>query len=166
MKPFSSSIRMQISFTKTKDVITPSLRAKLAKAKNPQKALEAMGLAVVSLTQRAFTQSSLRPSPWAALKPATLKAKQRKGYGSKPLRNSGTLAQSPRVIKATSKTVTVGSDRRVGSHSLAAIHQLGSTDGRIPARPFFPFDDKGKPTAKASRNIIAAAKASLKLEER
>lgn len=157
---------MQIRLTQTTNVITPSLRAKMAKAKNPQKALEAMGLAVVSLAQRAFTQSSLRPSAWAALKPATIKAKQRKGYGSKPLRNSGSLAQSPRVIKASARSVTVGSDRRVGSHSLAAIHQLGSTAGKIPARPFFPFDSDGKPTDKARRNIIAAAESALRLEQR
>jgi phage gpG-like protein len=157
---------MQIRLSQTNNLITPSLRAKMAKARNPQKALEAMGLAVVSLTQRAFTQSSLRPSAWAALKPATIKAKQRKGYGSKPLRNSGALAQSPRVIKATAKIVTVGSDRRVGSHSLAAIHQLGSTNGKIPARPFFPFDDDGKPTVRARRNILAAAEAALRLEQR
>lgn len=155
---------MKILLSKSKDILTPSLAAKMARAKNPKRALEAMGLAVVSLAQRAFTQSGLRASPWDALKPATISAKKRQGYGSKPLRSSGALAQSPRVVKATTRAVTVGSDRRVGSHSLAAIHQLGTKDGRIPARPFFPFNKDGRPTEKASRNIKSAAKRSLDLE--
>ena len=155
---------MKIKFTKTRDVLTPDLAAKLKRAKNPKKALEAMGLTVVSMNQRAFTQTSLRPKAWPALKAATIKAKKAGGYGSKPLISSGALAQSGRVVKVTSKTVTVGSDRRVGSHSLAAIHQLGTQDGRIPARPTWPFDAQGKPTAKASRNLKSSAKAALDLE--
>jgi len=155
---------MNISVGKTRDTLGPDLRRKMATAKNPKKALEAMGLVVVSMAQRAFTQSSLRPKVWDALKPSTIKAKQRKGYGSKPLRSSGTLAQSPRIVSVSSRSVTVGSDRRVGSHSLAAIHQLGTQDGHIPARPFFPFTQDGKPTAKADRNIKSAARQALALE--
>ena len=105
---------MKITVTKTRDVLTPDLRAKLARVKNPTKALGAMGLAVVSLTQRAFTQASLRPSSWPPLKPATIKAKQKKGYGTKPLVSSGALAQSPRVVQVTGKKVVVGSDPATG----------------------------------------------------
>lgn len=151
---------------KSSNSLSPDLRARLAKAKAPKAALEAIGLTVVSLAQRAFTQSALRPQPWAPLKAATIKAKQRAGYGSKPLRGSGALAQSPRITAVTSKTVSVGSDRRVGPHSLAAIHQLGSQDGTIPARPFFPFDKAGKPTPRASKNIVSAARRALDLERK
>ncbi|MCW0218381.1 MAG: phage virion morphogenesis protein [Prosthecobacter sp.] len=152
---------MKISLTKIKNVISPDLKKKLATAKNPKKAMEAAGLAVVSMAQRAFTQPSLRPLSWPGLKPATIKAKQNNGYGTKPLVSSGTLAQSPRIIRVTSKTVTVGSDRKVGGHSLAAIHQMGTKDGKIPARPFFPFSKSGKPTDRASKNIVSAIKRSL-----
>jgi phage gpG-like protein len=156
-------MRLQIS---KRDLLTPDLLARLARAKNPKPALQAMGLTVVSLAQRAFTSPSLRPQAWAPLKPATLKRKAAKGYGTKPLIAEGVLAQSPRIVTVTDRTVTVGSDRRVGSHSLAAIHQLGSTDGRIPARPFFPFDKNGRPTDRAKRNILAAARRALALERR
>lgn len=156
---------MQIKVSK-RDILTPDLAARLKRARSPRAALEAMGLTVVSLAQRAFTSPSLRPQAWAPLKPATLKRKAAKGYGSKPLIAEGVLAQSPRIVTVTDRTVTVGSDRRVGSHSLAAIHQLGSTDGRVPARPFFPFDKNGRPTERAKRNILAAARRALDLERR
>ncbi len=151
---------------KSSNSLSPDLRARLAKAKAPKAALEAIGLAVISLTQRAFTQASLRPQAWAPLKAATLKAKKRAGYGSKPLISTGALAHSPRITAVTSKTVSVGSDRRAGSHSLAAIHQLGGKDGSIPARPFFPFDKAGKPTPRASKNITSAARRALDLERK
>ncbi|HEY1048197.1 MAG TPA: phage virion morphogenesis protein [Prosthecobacter sp.] len=155
---------MKISINKVRDVLTPDLRSRISKAAAPKRALEAMGTTVVSMTKRAFGQPSLRPASWPALKPATLKAKKAKGYGSQPLRASGTLSMSPRVVTVTAKTVTVGSDRKVGTHSLAAIHQQGTKDGRIPARPFFPFDKSGNITERGKRNVLAAAKAALDSE--
>lgn len=155
---------MKITVTKTRDILTPDLKARARRAKFPKKALEAMGLAIVSLAQRAFTQPSLRPSVWPPLKAATIKAKKRKGYGSKPLISSAALAHSPRVVAVDSRKVVVGSDRRAGRHSLAAIHQLGSSDGRVPARPFFPFTKTGQPTDRARRTVQAAARRALDLE--
>jgi len=155
---------MKVTISKVRDILTPDLKARARRAKNPRKALEAMGLAIVSLAQRAFTQSSLRPSVWPPLKSATLKAKKRKGYGSKPLIASAALAHSPRVVSVTSREVVVGSDRRAGRHSLAAIHQLGSTDGRVPSRPFFPFTKTGRPTDRATRTASSAARRALDLE--
>jgi phage gpG-like protein len=149
-----------IRFT-SHDTLTPALKRHLATISNAQPVLEAMGLAVVSLASRALTQPALRPQNWSPLKPATIKAKNRDGYGSKPLIRSGTLSQSPRVISATRRTVTVGSDRRVGAHSLAAIHQLGTRDGRIPARPFFPFSRDGQPTQRALKSVNSAARAAI-----
>lgn len=154
---------MKIVVTKTRDILTPDLMARARRAKYPKKALEAMGLAIVSMAQRAFTQSSLRPTVWPPLKSATLKAKKRKGYGSKPLVSSGALAHSPRIVSVDSRSVVVGSDRRVGGRSLAAIHQLGSKDGKIPARPFFPFTKAGA-TSRAKAVAQAAVKRALDLE--
>ena len=138
------------------------LKQAAAEAKRPKSALEAMGLAAVSLASRAFTQADKRPKAWPELKAGTVKAKLAKGYGSKPLRSSGVLAQSPRIILVAATTVTVGSDRVVNGHGLASIHQLGTKDGRIPARPFFPFDQRGRPTALAEKNMLSAAKRALK----
>lgn len=151
---------------KSRDTITPDLLDKVKRAKNPQRALEAMGLTVVSLAKRNFTMPAGRPAAWAPLKPATIAAKRRAGRSENPLQRTGTMAKSPRVIKVTSASVTVGSDRKAGSHSLAAIHQLGAPKANISARPFFPFDGStGKPTPKAQKLIKEAARASLKLEE-
>jgi len=155
---------MKLRIKATRNVVTPDLAAKMRKARNPRKALEAIGLTVVSMQQRAFTTPALRPTAWAPLKPATIKAKIAKGYGTQPLISSGALAHAGRIVKTTSTAVTVGSDRRVNGHSLAAIHQLGTQDGKIPARPTWPFNRDGKPTAKADANIKAAARAALDLE--
>lgn len=156
---------MRISL-KSRDTITPDLLDKVKRAKNPQRALEAMGLAVVSLAKRNFTMPAGRPAAWAPLKPATVKAKKRAGRSENPLQRTGTLAKSPRVTNVTRSKVTVGSDRKAGGHSLAAIHQLGAPKAKIPARPFFPFDGStGKPTAKAAQLIKEAARATLELEK-
>ena len=157
---------MKVTVTRTSNLLGPSLAKKIQTCKNPVKAHRAMGLAVVSLAQRAFTQPGLRPSAWAPLKPATLKAKQRKGYGTKPLISSGALAHSPRIVAANARGVEVGSDRQAGTHSLAAIHQLGAPDAHIPARPVWPFDSHGKPTDRGKKAIIGAAQAALKLEQK
>lgn len=156
---------MRISL-KSRDAITPALLDKVKRAKNPQRALEAMGLAVVSLAKRNFTMPAARPAAWAPLKPATVKAKKRAGRSENPLQRTGTLAKSPRVTNVTRSKVTVGSDRKAGSHSLAAIHQLGAPKAKIPARPFFPFNGStGSPTPKAAKLIKEAARASLELEK-
>jgi phage gpG-like protein len=150
---------MKIEVIKTRDVLTPSLREHLATCSNPHKALEAMGLVIVSMAQRAFTNASLRPSAWAALSDATLASKRRAGYGSKPLINEGTLAASPRIVSVSSKNVTVGSDR-----PYAGYQQLGTDT--IPGRPFFPFDDNGRPSASARRRMLSAAHRALKLHQK
>lgn len=157
---------MKITLTKTRDGITPSLRASLKRAEAPQKALEAMGLVVVSMAKRAFTMPSFRPAPWAPLRPKTIQQKKQAGRSDKPLQRTGTLAKSPRVIRATRTTVTVGSDRKAGGLSLAAIHQLGAPKASIPERPFFPFIKDGKPTQKAKRLMLEAAQRTLQLERK
>lgn len=157
---------MTITVKRTADLLGPSLAAKIRTCKNPIKANQAMGLAVVSVAQRAFTQAGLRPSTWPALKPATIKAKKRKGYGSKPLISSGALAHSPRIVAVDSAKVIVGSDRQVDGHSLAGIHQLGSTKAHIPARPTWPFDKDGRPTDRGKKTILGAARGALALENK
>lgn len=157
---------MKISLSKSGGGITPQLLEKVKKAKNPQRALEAMGLSVVSLAKRNFTMPAGRPTAWAPLKPATISAKKRAGRSEKPLQRTGTLAKSPRVAGVTRSTVTVGSDRKAGSQSLASIHQLGAPKAHVSPRPFFPFHaNTGKPTHQADRLIREAALATLLLEK-
>lgn len=113
--------------------------AKIAALKDSERVLQSLGLVVVSVAQRAFTDASLRPSGWAPLAPATLKQRKAQGRGSSPLLKTGLLSRSPRIGAMTAKGGEVVSDR-----PYAAYQQLGTRTA--PARPFFPFTSDGKPT--------------------
>lgn len=131
--------------------------------------LEAVGLQVVSITQRAFRDESLRAAPWPA---------KRSGQPSN-LIESGTLRRSIRITNLSGTSVTVGSDR-----IYAAIHQFGgmikAKDGgmlrfktatgwvqvsqvKIPARPFFPIDTSGRLTTTAQAKVTAVLEKALKV---
>jgi phage gpG-like protein len=149
---------MILKVTKVRDTIKPDLARKLRAAQNPQKVLRAMGTVFSSLATRAFNEAGLRPTPWAPLKPETLRAKAAKGHSEGVLKATGTLMRSPRVTSVTNKTVKVGSDRKY-----AAYHQLGTKNG-LPPRPFFPVDANGKLTPRATTLVNAAAKRALDAE--
>lgn len=151
---------MNISYTIVSDTVTPDIRARLARVQNPEPALRRMGQVLVNFARQAFRDPSKRPAPWPGLSPRTLAQKKKKGYGSKPLIASGTLARSPRVISVTRNEVVVGSDRAVGPYSLAAIHQLGAPRRHIPARPFFPFQN-GQTMPAAREQVTAVLRAWL-----
>jgi len=146
--------------------ISPGLMRLARQVGDKKPILEAMGLQLVSLTKRAFSDASLRPSAWPARQSGT----------NSLLRKSGALWQSIRITALTANSVTVGSDRLY-----AAIHQLGGKieakpgkrlafqiGGRkifvksvnIPARPFFPFKPNGEmiPAAQAKMEAVAKAK--------
>lgn len=154
-----------------KNTISPKLAKLIRECNNPRKVLEAMGTSLVSVTKRAFNDASLRPATWAAVK------KQ----GGAPLKKSGALWQSIRIVETNSKSVTVGTDR-----PYAVYHQFGTgpyvirPKGKkalfwpgamhpvkqinhpgIPARPFFPFDSAGKMIPSAIRQVEAAARVAL-----
>lgn len=149
---------MRIIITKTKDTMTPDLRRRLRKLQDPKPALKAMGTVIVSLAIRAFTDPSLRPSAWAPLSQRTLQQRQRDKRGSKPLLRTGLLGRSPRVTRVTKSSVHTGSDRKY-----AGFQQFGTSNG-VPARPFFPFDEQGRPTAKARTLMLSAADKTLGLK--
>jgi phage gpG-like protein len=158
---------MQIQITQLRDLISPDLANRLRLAADQRGIHQAIGLSVISITKRAFNDTSLRASPWPNLA---------SGAPAR-LRKSGTLAKSPRVVSATDSAVTVGSDRKY-----AAIHQLGGTTAahiirarnakalfipgigfrkqvnhpgsKIPARPYFPFTATGQPTPRAHTAIL------------
>lgn len=125
------------------DRLSPGLVRLAARCRDVRPALEAMGLEAVSLTKRAFTDSTLRPKAWAPKRDGT----------PATLRKSGALWQSIRVTSVTGYSVTWASDRRY-----AAIHQLGGK--RMPARPYFPILD-GKLTEAARVKIEAVGRAKI-----
>jgi phage virion morphogenesis protein len=96
-----------------------------------------------------------RPTHWAALKPATIAARERKGYWpGRILQQRGELAAS----------IQPGHGRRqawAGTNKVyAAIHHFGGMTGRghktrIPARPYMVLgdDDKGEILNAISRHL-------------
>lgn len=93
-----------------KDTLRPQLAAMLGKARHRVSLLFAIGQRAVGMAEDAFTDASLRPTPWPAKtdgEPATLYYR-------------GALKHSPRLVNVSNNFVTVGSDR-----PYAAIHQLG-----------------------------------------
>jgi phage gpG-like protein len=123
--------------------------------------LEAMGLQLVSITKRNFSEDSMRPTAWAPHK---------YNYGGHSLlRKSGALWQSIRITSLSGAHVTVGTDR-----VYAAMQQFGgkitpksgpflvfkignktvrAKEVNIPARPFFPFSADGQMTQVAQDKI-------------
>ena len=142
-----------------KDQATAVLDAIGAKRGQYKQVAEAMGLALVSLTIRSFNEETLRASPWAALKESTIARKIAEGTSTAILKRHGLLWRSWRVTEVTNAHVKVGSDR-----PYAGVHQFGSKDGRIPARPMLPMTggpDSPTFTDLAVKRMVSVAKAAL-----
>lgn len=164
---------MQVTVTTAIDTITPALRLVLAAASDKKPYLEVLGMAVVSVSKRSFTDASLRAATWA----------NKKDGSASTLQASTSLRRSVRVTGLTAEEVTVGSDR-----AYAAIHQLGGTTrahvikarkakalafggmfrrsvkhpgSKIPARPYIPVSTSGL-TATASMEAGEAITAKLR----
>jgi phage gpG-like protein len=159
-----------------RDGISPALAALTRHMKDKRPVLEAMGEELKSLTERAFTDESLRPKPWPARagtkfgrkysksgKEIRTVVNSRSGVEEHQLlRKSAALWHSIRISRLTNELVMVASDRKY-----AAIQQLGSKkkSGRgsgIPARPFFPFVGVGRMTDLARERIRNVAFAKLR----
>jgi len=117
-----------------KDLLTPALQRKLDQIADKRPVLQAMGGAAVSVAERAFTDTSLRLSPWAPKKDgskATLKGQD------------VVLARSLLSMPPSADMIEVGSDR-----DYARAQNFGYTPRNLPARPFFPIAQDG--------NVLAA----------
>lgn len=148
-------------FKITTDSLSPALRKLAASTEEKRRnTLEGMGLGLVNMARRAFTNPSLRPSPWA-------KRKDDKPHAL--LLKTGTLRNSLRIVALSASSVTIGSDR---VYSL--IHQTGGTiqpkkkkalvfssGGKkvivkkvvIPPRPYFPIQKNGQLTDAAEKTV-------------
>ena len=81
--------------------------------------------------------------------------------GKRPLIDSGQLVAGFSV-KSDARSVSVNTNWR--SEEIkggAAVHQFGSKNGRIPARPFFPIKSDGSLYPQEQRLILAALNAYL-----
>ena len=118
-------------------------------AQAQSRALWYIGQAVASRATQAFRTAAFRPSPWAPRK--------KKGDGHPLLIRSGNLRQSITWRFNGSDSVVVGSPARY-----AIYHQMGTK--RMPARPFFPIDERGQLTPTAQRDIKDNVEAIYKKE--
>ena len=114
-----------IAFHLVTDTVSPALK-RLADPALMGRCTLAAATVVSSLGQRAFDETSLRPSPWAPRASA-------KGGNHPLLLKSGTMRQSIFVRQEGNTAARIGTPVIYG-----ATHQLGSKDGKTPARPFFP----------------------------
>lgn len=83
--------------------------------------------------------------PWAPLAPGTRVQKARLGYSLNPLVRTGHLRQSFAPI-ADAERAGVGARASVGV-DYAAVHETGTADGKIPARPMLPPIDYARRVA-------------------
>lgn len=113
--------------------------------------------ALESETEGNFQNQRGAGGGWPALKPATVRERQRQGYGgaSPILQRTGALARSiesrygPAFAEAGTSQKTPG-----GVWSLGAIHQFGAPKRNIPARPFLPVDAAGRLQAETQQTIL------------
>lgn len=124
--------------------IKRDLARAMAKVRNPERLMQAIGIGLVGLAKESFNNASLRPAPWPDKKDgtrATLKSRE------------ATLWRSLKVQSFSANEVKIGSDR-----PYASIHQLGGKTRPMPARPYFPFkgDELTKAAEKRTKDIIEA----------
>ena len=90
--------------------------------------------------QRMMSEKFRQEGPgWAELADSTLDRRRKDGKGAQILRDTGRLflsltdSNDGSVYELTDKMLVLGTNLKY-----AAVHQFGSRDQRIPARPFMP----------------------------
>ena len=93
-------------------------------------------------------ESSPFGQKWQALKPGTIRQKQKLGKSSNILRSDGNLADKW-IVKADDKRATVSNNTNKNGFAYGLVHQFSTTKAgrsknvKIPARPFLPVDRSG-----------------------
>jgi len=94
-------------------------------------------------------ESSPFGQKWQALKPSTIRQKQKLGKSSNILRSDGNLADKW-IVKADDKRATVSNNTNKNGFAYGLVHQFGTNKAgrsksvKIPARPFLPVDRGGR----------------------
>ena len=105
---------------------------------------------LLNTTEEAFeTETSpLDGSAWAPLAASTLAHKK-----GKPLHEEGKM-QGSLVAFGDNSGATIGFNATSKDYAYPAVHQFGTDDGKITARPFLPFDDNGDITDDVKDGIL------------
>ena len=129
------------------------LQAKLKSLQNIDKKskplMQTLGNILQNEIEASFeNESSPFGQKWQALKPSTIKQKQRHGKSLNILRSDGNLADKW-IVKADDKKATVSNNIKKNGFAYGLVHQFGtnkagrSKNVRIAARPFLPVDKSG-----------------------
>jgi len=137
----------------TVTIDTSDLARKLADfpealARAQRVALLKIGNIVKTHAREAIKKPALRPSPWAPRK---------KNYKHPPLRKSTNMYNGITSKVTGPDTVVVGTP-----YEYATYHQFGTKN--MPARPFFPIDERGQLTPTVMRDIKDNVEAIYKKE--
>ncbi|MBL4774474.1 MAG: phage virion morphogenesis protein [Mariprofundus sp.] len=91
-------------------------------------------------TEEAFDSESnpFDGAAWEPLAERTLAKKK-----GKPLYESGKMQDSLNVF-SDNKQAIIGLPATAKGYNYPAVHQFGTTDGKVPARPFLPIDANGE----------------------
>lgn len=102
---------------------------------------KAYGQYMVRRTRQRFTaQTSPNGQPFAALSPAYATRKRAHPTALRKILQFGGELRDNFVAFPTGSDVTISSNLKVGTHSLAAIHHFGAPAANIPARPILGLD--------------------------
>ena len=129
------------------------LQAKLKSLQNIEKKtkplMQTLGNILQNEIEASFeNESSPFGQKWQALKPSTIRQKQKLGKSSNILRSDGNLADKW-IVKADDKKATVSNNTNKNGFVYGLVHQFGtnkagrSKNVRIAARPFLPVDKSG-----------------------
>ena len=129
------------------------LQAKLKSLQNIEKKtkplMQTLGNILQNEIEASFENgSSPFGQKWQALKPNTIRQKQKLGKSSNILRSDGNLADKW-IVEADDKKATVSNNTNKNGFAYGLVHQFGtnkagrSKNVKIPARPFLPVDRSG-----------------------
>ena len=133
------------------DTVIKAVEGLEAKADNLSPVFDEIANHLYNVTEEALeSNSSPDGAAWEPLSPFTIK---RKGH-DRMLDDKGDMREN----------ITIDSDHEsstIGTNSLSedgypypAVQHFGTDDGRVPARPFLPFDEDGDLMPMASDGIV------------
>ena len=132
-------------------------------------ALHEAGQIIQNSTEEAF-ESGVSPwgETWTPLSPVTLDKKKITAFNpismGKLLYDTGRMRESVYMaLGIDGKSVEVGLNAKSKGYPYPAVHQFGTDDGKIPARPFLPMDSDGELERRVSEEILEVFEAHLEL---
>lgn len=144
---------MQVNVTSNIDEVLTTIGKYQRKAEQLNPFFNSVANLLLNTTEEAFDSetSPLDGSAWAPLSPSTLANKK-----GKALYEEGKM-QGSLVAFGDNSHAAIGFNATANNYPYPAVHQLGTDDGKIVARPFLPFDEDGDITDDVKDGILDLA---------